>query len=154
MASAAEPSLRAHGDFRDDPVTGAALLDAQINHDDIDSGQLRQIGIVDADPGFDHLAEDQYLVGPLGEPAKRHIARRECDCAGLDGRHPQDRNENPSAGEQFDDKPQHPRLVSCDSDADHHIADTADGLAVGAKHHHPRESGRIDPVHRRHICRG
>ncbi len=130
------------------------LLDAQIDHDDVDSGQLRQVGIVDADPGFDHLAEHQHLVGPLGEPAQRHIAGRERHGAGLDGGHPQNRNENPSAGEQFDDKAQHPRLMARDADADHHIADAADGLAVGTQHHHPRESGRVDPVHRRHICRG
>ena len=34
------------------------------------------------------------------------------------------------------------------------VAHAADGLAVGAEHHQPRESGRIDPVHRCHVMKG
>ena len=63
-----------HRDLGHHPVAGAGLLDAQIDDDHVDSGQFRQFGIVDADPGLDHLAEHQHLVGPLGEPAQRHIA--------------------------------------------------------------------------------
>ena len=76
VAAAAEPALRPHGDLGDHPVAGAGLLDAQIDHDDVDSGQLWQIGIVDADPGLDHLAEHQHLAGALGEPAQRYVAGR------------------------------------------------------------------------------
>jgi hypothetical protein len=153
IGASAEPTLRPHGDLGDDPVPGAGLLDAEVDHVDVDSGQLGQIGIIDTDAGFDHFAEHQHLVGPLGEAAKRDIARRKCDGARFDGGNPQNRNENSSAREQFDNEAEHARLVAGDTDADHHIADTADGLAVGAQHHHPRESGRIDPVHRCHVCR-
>ena len=116
----------------------------------VESAQLRQVGIVDPDLGLDHLAEHQHLAGALGEPAQRNAAGRQRHSAGIDGGHPQNRHENPSAREQFDDQAEHARLLAHDADADHHIADAAEGLAVGPQHHHPHESGRIDPVHRRH----
>ena len=115
---------------------------------------LRQLGVVDPDPGVEHLAEHQHLTGPLREPAQRHIGRGQRDRAGFDRGDPQDRHENPSAGEQFDDEAEHPRLLADDADADHHVADAADGLAVGAEHHHPREPGRVDPVDRHHDSKG
>ena len=104
--------MAAHRHLGHHPVASAGLLDAQIDHDDVDAGQLLQVGIVDPDPGLDHLAEHQHLAGALGEPAQRNVAGGQRHRAGIDGGHPQNRHENPSAGEQFDDQAEHARLLA------------------------------------------
>ena len=69
--------------------------------------------------------------GRWANRAQRHAAGCQRRRAGLDGGDAQDWYENPSAGEQFDNEPQHTRLVAHYADADHHVADAPDGLAVG-----------------------
>ena len=100
------------------------------------------------------LTQDHDPAGALDESSKRDVAGGEGDGVRLDRGDTQDRDENPSAGEQFDDQSEHAGLVAHDADADHHTADPAQGLAVGAQHHHSRQSRRVYPVHRRHDYKG
>ena len=58
--------------------------------------QLRLLGVVDPDPGVEHLTQHQHLTGALGEPAQRHVAGVERDGVRFDRGDPQNRNENPS----------------------------------------------------------
>ncbi len=145
-----QPAVAAHRDARHHPVAGPDLLDAQIDDHDVDPGQLRQLGIVDPHPGVQDLTEHQHLAGPLREAAQRHVGGGQCHRAGLDGGDPQDGHENSSTREQFDDQPQHARLLADDTHADHDIADSAEGFTVRPQDKHPREPCRVHPVHRRH----
>ena len=147
------PSRRASGRHRDPgdhPVAGPGLLDAQVDHDDVDLGELRQFRVVDTDPCLDHLAEYQHFAGSLRELPHRYVGGGQGDGAGFDRGDPTDGDEDASTSEQLDDQTEHPGLLADDADTDHHVADTTDGLAVGAQDHHPCEPGRVDPVHRRH----
>ncbi len=152
--AAAEPAVAAHRDPGDHPVASAHLLDRHVDDDDVDAREILQLGIGDADAGVEDLAEHQHLTGPLRESSQRHVGGGQRHRVGFDRGDSQNWDENPSAGEQFDDESEHTRLLAGDADADHHVADTADGLAVGTEHHHPRESGRVDPVHRHHDSKG
>ena len=113
-----------------------------------------EFGIVDPNPGVEHLAEHQHLAGALGESAQRHVGGDERHRLWFDRRDAQDGNENPSASEQFDDQAEHARLLTDDADADHDVADAAQRLAVGAQDHQPCEPGRVHPVDRRHDSKG
>ena len=146
--------MAAYGDPGDHPVAGPDLFDREVDHDDVDSGQVLQLGIVDADRRVEHLTEHKHLAGALGEALQRNVRRGQGHGVGFDRGDAQNRNENPFAGQQFDDQAKDPRLLADDADADHHVADAADGLAVGAEHDHPREPGRVDPVDRHHASKG
>jgi hypothetical protein len=76
----------------------------EIHYHYIHSGKLRQLPVVDAHPRLEHLSEHQHVTGPLGETPQRHIGRIQRYRVRLDRRHAHDRDENPSAGEQFDNK--------------------------------------------------
>ena len=63
VAASAQPPRRPHRDLGHHPVACASRLDAQIDDEHVDPAQLRQVGIVDADPGFDHLASTSTSFG-------------------------------------------------------------------------------------------
>jgi len=146
----AQPAVAADRDPGHQPVAGADLFDGEVDDDHVDALQVFEFGIVDPYPGVEHLTEDQDFAGPLREAAQRHVGGGQRDGARLDGRDAQDRDENPSAVEQFDDDTEYSRLLAAIADADHHVTDTADRLTVGAEHQHPRHAGRVDPVDRHH----
>ena len=129
-AAATEPAVRAHRDPRHQPVAGARLFDAEIDHDHVDARQFGQLGIVDAHPGVEDLRQREHLAGPLGEPAQAHVAGVQRDRPRLDRRHPQHRNENPPARGQFDDQAEHAGLLADEAETDDDVADPADRLTV------------------------
>jgi hypothetical protein len=105
VPAAAEPACqRPHGDPGDQPVAGSGLLDAQVDHHDVDARELGQIGVVDAHPRLDHLTEHQHLAGPLRELAQRDVGGDQRDGTGIDGCHAADRHEDAPTGEQFHDE--------------------------------------------------
>ncbi len=120
----------------------------------VDTVELFEFGIGHPDPGVEYLSEHQHLAGTLGEPTQRYVGGGERHRVRLDGGHSQDRDENPSAGEQFDDEAEYARLLPDDADADDDVADPAQRLAVGAQDHQPREPGCVHPVNRRHASKG
>ena len=84
-----------------------------------------EFGIVDPHPGVEHLAEHQYLAGTLGESAQRHVGGDQRHRLRLDRGDAQDRNEYPSAREQFDNQTEHPWLLTDDADTHDDVADAA-----------------------------
>lgn len=70
VAAPPQPALGAHSHLGHHPVPAAGLFDAEVDDDDVDAGQLAQVRVVDADPGFEHLAQDEDLAGPLSEAAQ------------------------------------------------------------------------------------
>ena len=63
------PTQLAHGEARDQPVAAALVL-----HEDVDD---LGVGVVvdHADAGVEHLADDEHLVGALGERAQVDLTR-------------------------------------------------------------------------------
>ncbi len=68
--------------------------------------------------------------GRCAEPPERHVGGGQRHRVGFDGRDAQNGDENPSPAEQFDDQAEDAGLLADTADADHHVADTTDGLAV------------------------
>ena len=127
------------------PVPGPGLLDTEIDHDDVDAGELGQVRVVDAHPGVEHLTEHQHFAGPLRELAQDTLPVVSVTALGSIAVTRSIGTKMRSTGGQFDDEAEHPGLLADDADADHDIADTADGLAVRAQHHQAREPGRDRP---------
>ena len=67
------PTVAAHGDPGHHPVPGADLLEGEVDHHEVDTGELFELGILHAHAGVEHLTEDQDLTGPLREAAQAHI---------------------------------------------------------------------------------
>ena len=81
--------MAADRDPGDDPVPGADLFDGQVDHDEVDPGELCELRILHADPAVEHLPEDQDFTRSLSEPAQRHVGRRQRDGVGIDRGDPQ-----------------------------------------------------------------
>ena len=147
---ASQAAQAAHRYSGDQPVPGTALLDTEVNDHDVDTVQLRLLGVVDPDPSVEHLTQHQHLTRVLVEPAQREVGGVERDGVRFDRGQPQHRNEYASAAGHLDDEAQYAGLFTDDTDADHHVANPTQRFTIGTQHDHPRQPRRVYPVHRRH----
>ena len=141
-APPSEPSDElAHRQARDQPVAAALVL-----HEDVDD---LGVGVVvdHADAGVEHLADDEHLVGSLGERAEVDLPGGQRHRGGVDGGDPQHRHEDAAPRADADDQPEHARRPRTHGHRAHRVAHPADPLPVRSEDGQPDHAGDEHPAH-------
>jgi hypothetical protein len=123
------------------PVPRALLLDADVLDCD------RRTVLDQGDRAVEHLAEHQRLGLTLLEPAHVDQAGRD-DLAGVDGRHPGHRDEDPPAAGHLHDKPEHAGLLGADPQRHDDVADPPHLVADRVEQRTAGEACHEDPCRR------
>jgi hypothetical protein len=131
----------AHGEPGDQPVAAAGVLHGGV--DDVGVGPA----VDHADPGVEHLADHQHLVGALRERAQVHLPRGQRHRARVDAGDPQHRHEDAPPRAHAHDQAEHPRRARAYRDRGHRVAHATDVLTVRAQHRQSDHAGHEHPGH-------